>query len=41
MGIFEMLLVVGTSLGAVLVIFAHTASLNGWSLPQMVALPGV
>lgn len=41
MGIFEMLLVVGTSLGAVLVIFAHTASLNGWSLPQMVALTGV
>lgn len=41
MGIFEMLLVVGTSLGAVLVIFSHTGSLNGWSLPQMVALTGV
>jgi ABC-2 type transport system permease protein len=41
MGIFEMLLVVGTSLAAVLVIFSHTGSLNGWSLPQMVALTGV
>lgn len=41
MSIFEMLLVVGTSLAAVLVIFTHTASLNGWSLPQMVALTGV
>ena len=41
MGIFEMLLVVGTSLGAVLVIFSHTGTLNGWSLAQMVALTGV
>ncbi|MBA2371275.1 MAG: ABC-2 family transporter protein, partial [Chloroflexi bacterium] len=41
MGILEMLLVIGTSLGAVLVIFSHTGSLNGWSLPQMVALTGV
>ena len=41
MGIFEMLLVVSTSLAAVLVIFSHTGSLNGWSLPQMVALTGV
>lgn len=41
MGIVEMLLVVGTSLAAVLVIFSHTGSLNGWSLPQMVALTGV
>lgn len=41
MSIFEMLLVVGTSLAAVLVIFTHTSSLNGWSLPQMVALTGV
>lgn len=41
MSIVEMLLVVGTSLAAVLVIFTHTNSLNGWSLPQMVALTGV
>lgn len=41
MGIVEMFLVVGTSLAAVLVIFSHTSSLNGWSLPQMVALTGV
>jgi ABC-2 type transport system permease protein len=41
LGIFEMLLVIGTSLGAVLVLFAHAPSLNGWTLPQMVALTGV
>lgn len=41
LGIFEMLLVMGTSLGAVLVLFTHTTSLNGWTLPQMIALTGV
>lgn len=41
LGVFEMLLVIGTSLGAVLVLFTHTNSLNGWTLPQMVALTGV
>lgn len=41
LGIVEMLLVVGTSLGAVLVLFTHTNSLNGWTLPQMIALTGV
>ena len=41
LGFFEMILVVGTSLGAVLVLFTHTTSLNGWTLPQMIALTGV
>jgi ABC-2 type transport system permease protein len=41
LGIVEMLLVMGTSIGAVLVLFAQTTSLNGWSLPQMLALTGV
>jgi len=41
LGVVELLLVVGTSLGAVLVLFTHTTSLNGWTLPQMVTLTGV
>ena len=41
LGIFEMLLVMGTSIGAVLVLYTHTTSLNGWTLPQMIALTGV
>ncbi|CAN5208592.1 ABC-2 family transporter protein [soil metagenome] len=41
LGIVEMLLVVGTSIAAVFVLFANTSSLNGWSLPQMIALTGV
>ena len=41
LGIVEMLLVIGTSLGAVLVLYTHTNSLNGWTLPQMIALTGV
>ncbi len=41
LGILEMLLVIGTSIGAVLVLFTQTTSLNGWSLPQMIALTGV
>lgn len=41
LGIFEMLLVIGTSLGAVLVLFSHAPNLNGWTLPQMIALTGV
>jgi ABC-2 type transport system permease protein len=41
LGIFEMVLVIGTSIGAVLVLFTQTTSLNGWSLPQMIALTGV
>lgn len=41
LGVVEMVLVIGTSLGAVLVLFTHTTSLNGWTLPQMIALTGV
>src|SRR5207302_6014002 len=41
LGILEMVLVIGTSIGAVLVLFTQTKSLNGWSLPQMIALTGV
>ena len=41
LGILEMFLVIGTSIGAVLVLFTQTSSLNGWSLPQMIALTGV
>jgi ABC-2 type transport system permease protein len=41
LAIIEMLLVIGTSLGAVLVLYTHTSSLNGWTLPQMIALTGV
>jgi ABC-2 type transport system permease protein len=39
--LLEMTLVVGTSVGAVLVMFAHTSNLNGWTLPQMLVLIGV
>lgn len=41
LSVFELMLVIGTSLGAVLVLFTHTGSLNGWTLPQMIALTGV
>ena len=41
LGLFEMLLVMGTSIGAVLVLYTHTSSLGGWTLPQMIALTGV
>ena len=41
LGVFEMVLVIGTSIGAVLVLFTQTKDLNGWSLPQMIALTGV
>ncbi|HUQ16725.1 MAG TPA: ABC-2 family transporter protein [Candidatus Saccharimonadales bacterium] len=41
LGIFEMLLVVGTSLGAILVLFTQARTLNGWTLPEMIALTGV
>jgi ABC-2 type transport system permease protein len=41
LGILEMVLVIGTSIGAVLVLFTQTNNLNGWSLPQMIALTGV
>lgn len=38
---FEIALVIGTSVAAVLVMFAHTTTLNGWTLPQMLVLLGV
>ena len=41
LGIFEMFLVIGTSIGAVLIMFGHTTTLNGWTLPQMIVLLGV
>jgi ABC-2 type transport system permease protein len=41
LGIFEMFLVVGTSLGAVLVLFTQAKTLHGWTLPQMIVLTGV
>ena len=39
--LFEITLVVGTSVAAVLVMFTHTTTLNGWTLPQMLVLLGV
>lgn len=39
--LIEMGVVVGTSVAAVLVMFAHTDTLNGWTLPQMLVLLGV
>src|SRR3712207_5050771 len=33
--------IVATSVAAVLVLFNHTTSLNGWSLPEMLVLLGV
>ncbi len=41
MEIAQMLMVISTSVGAVLVLFSYTKALNGWSLPQMMALLGV
>jgi ABC-2 type transport system permease protein len=41
LGILEMFLVIGTSIAAVLVMFEHTTTMNGWTLPQMIVLLGV
>src|SRR6266511_6071419 len=41
LSIFEMFLVIGTSIAAVLVMFGHTPTMNGWTLPQMIVLLGV
>ena len=41
LSVFEMFLVIGTSIGAVLIMFGHTTTINGWSLPQMIVLLGV
>jgi ABC-2 type transport system permease protein len=39
--LFEEIIIVVTSLAAVLVLFAHTGVLNGWTLAQMIVLLGV
>ncbi|HEY6201738.1 MAG TPA: ABC-2 family transporter protein [Candidatus Limnocylindria bacterium] len=41
LSILEMFLVIGTSIAAVLVMFGHTTTINGWTLPQMIVLLGV
>jgi ABC-2 type transport system permease protein len=41
LSVFEMFLVIGTSIGAVLIMFGHTTTINGWTLPQMIVLLGV
>jgi ABC-2 type transport system permease protein len=41
LSILEMFLVIGTSIAAVLVMFQHTTTMNGWTLPQMIVLLGV
>ena len=41
LSIFEMFLVIGTSIGAVLIMFGHTTTMNGWTLPEMIVLLGV
>jgi ABC-2 type transport system permease protein len=40
-GIVRLLIVVGTSIGAALVLFQYTTAMNGWTLPEMIALLGV
>src|SRR5205823_5256165 len=40
-GIVRLLIVVGTSIGAALILFQYTDAMNGWTLPQMIALLGV
>jgi ABC-2 type transport system permease protein len=41
LSILEMFLVIGTSIAAVLVMFQHTTTMNGWTLAQMILLLGV
>jgi len=41
MEILQMIMVIGSSVGAVLVLFTYTTSLNSWTLPQMLVLLGV
>jgi len=40
-GIVRLFIVVGTSVGAALILFQYTDAMNGWTLPQMIALLGV
>lgn len=39
--LFSLAMIVSTSVAAVLVIFAYTPAINGWTLPQMLVLLGV
>ena len=39
--IVQMLMVIASSVGAVLVLFSYTSAINGWTLPQMIILLGV
>jgi len=39
--VMQMVVVAGTSIAAVLVLFAYTQVMNGWTLGQMVVLLGV
>jgi ABC-2 type transport system permease protein len=39
--LFHMCIIVGTSIGAVLVLFYYTDQMNGWTLEQMLVLLGV
>lgn len=41
LSILEMFLVIGTSIAAVLVMFQHTTTMNGWTLAEMIVLLGV
>jgi ABC-2 type transport system permease protein len=41
MEVLQMLMVIGSSVGAVLVLFSYTTVLNSWTLPQMLVLLGV
>jgi len=40
-GVLRLLVVIGTSVGAALVLFQYTDAMNGWTLPMMVVLLGV
>jgi ABC-2 type transport system permease protein len=39
--VVEMIVIVTTSVGAVLVLYTYTTEINGWTLPQMIVLLGV
>jgi ABC-2 type transport system permease protein len=41
LSLIEEIVVVSTSLAAVLILFNHTGVINGWTLPQMIVLLGV
>jgi ABC-2 type transport system permease protein len=39
-GVLQVAIVIGTSLGAVLVLYSYTDTMHGWTLPQMLVLLG-